>query len=678
MAELSIPGVSDKYKTNDYIQALMAKERIPLTREQDALTQYKDQQSAWRGINQKMTTLRESVKTLYSFDNPFNNKIASSSDENSITADAGRDAAYDSLKIDVLNPASSDRFLSDQIDKDATVPSGTYTYVVSNKTVSMNWNGGKITDFVSALNKRGDGVIKATLIGVDNNKQALLIESLKTGNENMLIFKDNALDYALEKNIIQKAQSDKIRFGLTDEELKQPPEASSQGEQDGLPPITKDSVKISQNGISVPPRSGFSIQVPPFSQDNASEQLEFSFSTADTPDITTQPVLPDAGSVEFSGIKIENAPSNTTLKTQNNPLTPVKDLLQFFIQTGDNSEQEIDTSKIATDQTGQKHITLPVQNYPDIKNIIVRNNNTGTTAFISDFALYNQKTANGYKPVHPISTATDATIKYEGITMSRPSNTIDDIVPHVTLHIHEKTAKTATIDIKPDKTSAKDALIKFVGNYNQVLAEMNILSENKPEIVSELDYLNKDEQDAANKRLGMFQGDFTLSNSKTSLQQITSANYRWKENAPLTMLSQIGISTRASNNNGSYAPSQFRGYLEIDEKKLDTNLDNNLDSIKNIFGYDSDGDLIIDSGIGYSLDKQLTAWVRSGGIITTKTNNISSKITTSESNIKKLQAQLDAKEAQLKEKYGQMEGTLNNLQSQSTTLNNYTNSGNKD
>mgnify|MGYP007070332226 FL=1 len=37
MAEISIPGVSDKYKTNDYIDALMQKERIPLTREQESL-----------------------------------------------------------------------------------------------------------------------------------------------------------------------------------------------------------------------------------------------------------------------------------------------------------------------------------------------------------------------------------------------------------------------------------------------------------------------------------------------------------------------------------------------------------------------------------------------------------------------------------------------------------------
>ena len=121
----------------------------------------------------------------------------------------------------------------------------------------------------------------------------------------------------------------------------------------------------------------------------------------------------------------------------------------------------------------------------------------------------------------------------------------------------------------------------------------------------------------------------------------------------------------------------MRGYLEIDEKKLDSALDENLDQIKNLFGYDADGDLIIDSGIAYALDKQLTSWVQTGGIIANKNSALATKITASETNIKKLESQLDGKEAQLRQKYGHMEGTLNSLNAQSNTINNYFNSGNK-
>ena len=96
----------------------------------------------------------------------------------------------------------------------------------------------------------------------------------------------------------------------------------------------------------------------------------------------------------------------------------------------------------------------------------------------------------GYGPKHPVSTADDAIIKYEGITITRSSNKIDDVVPEITLNIHDKTEKTATIAVKPDIEASKAAIIEFVGKYNQAVAELNILSQNKQEIIDELDYLS--------------------------------------------------------------------------------------------------------------------------------------------------------------------------------------------
>jgi flagellar hook-associated protein 2 len=267
-----------------------------------------------------------------------------------------------------------------------------------------------------------------------------------------------------------------------------------------------------------------------------------------------------------------------------------------------------------------------------------------------------------------VATASDAIIKYEGITITRGTNDIDDVVPDVTLHVHEKTEKTATITINPDRESAKNALITFVGQYNQVIAEMNVLTSNKPEIVTELDYLSESEQEKMMQKLGMFQGDFSLTNGKSQFQQIVSNNYNYGYDADITMLNQIGISTNASGRSTGYNASQLRGYLEIDEKKLDSQLETNLDQIKDLFGFDKDGDLIIDSGIGYLLDKQLEGWTKTGGIISTKNSTLKTRIDSSNTKITKLQTQLEKKEAELKSKYSTMESTLNNLESQKSTI----------
>lgn len=680
MAGISIPGVSDKYKTNDIVEGLMKVERVPLNREQEHLDSIKKQQEAWRTVNQKMSSLRDSVKSLYSFDNPFNNKLASSTDEYAITATATRDASYESFQIEVIQPASADRFLSDEIEKNQRIPSGNYVFKTGDKTISMNWKGGKIEDFVTSLNKRAKDVIKASLIGVNKGNKALLIESLKTGSDARLEFQDAALSLALDLNMIKKAESEHESFGTTLSEIKAP-QNLAQNEQLGLPFISSSYVQVTEQGILVPPRGGFTIDIPNAIAKDDGQTILFTVIAKEVSDITqaqnqksSEPLLPSAGSITFQNITIDNNQSSLDLPqspTPRIPLEKIKTDSVLFALFEDGTERELKISSDAFGQNGAE-IKLNVSEYPGIKSIVMRNSNTGVEYSISKLESFDAKANLGYAPVNPIDVAADAIIKYEGITITRPENKIEDVVPNVTLNLLQKTERPATIKIDPDVESAKDALINFVGRYNQTIAEINILSQNKPELISELDYLSTDERNAYTEKLGIFSGDFSLSNVKNSMQSIISSVYQETESSQITMLSQIGISTNATNYSG-YNPSKMRGYLEINEKVLDDALQNNLDSIKSLFGFDSDGDLIIDSGIGFNLDKQLTAYVQSGGILATKNSTLDRQVKASEQKIASLETQLARKEAELKSKYGQMESTLNSLENQSNSINNFNN-----
>src|SRR5574344_192363 len=280
-----IPGVTNKYKTNETIEALMAVERKPLDREKETLEKYKSQQSAWRDVNQKMTALRESVKTLYSFENPFNNKLAASTDENAITADATREAEYGSFKVDVINPAYADRFLSDDVDKNMSVPAGNYSFSVNGKTIQFNWKGGKLSEFVSGLNKRGGQTIKASLIGVSQNKQSLLIESLKTGVENRLVFQNDALTFAKNIGMIQPVKSNSTRSEEHTSEL-QSPDTMDVIEQRNMPSLSKEQVSTDGKTITIKPRGGVEIAIPDSVKNDPSQTVEFTFTQKDTTDIT--------------------------------------------------------------------------------------------------------------------------------------------------------------------------------------------------------------------------------------------------------------------------------------------------------------------------------------------------------------------------------------------------------
>ena len=335
----------------------------------------------------------------------------------------------------------------------------------------------------------------------------------------------------------------------------------------------------------------------------------------------------------------------------------------------DGSQKEISISDLK--EKKKKNINLSLKENKGIKAISLVNENTGKQYKITPISAYNENQNLGFSPNHAVSTADDAIIKYEGITITRPTNTIDDVIPEVTLNLHDKTEKTATIDIKPDTEASKNALIDFVGKYNQAVAKINILSQNKNDIIEELTYLSDDEKDKAREKLGLFTTDFSLTSIKSNMQNIVSTGYAFSNDAIITMLSQIGISTNASGFSGSYSQSRLRGYLEIDEKKLDSALENHLNDIKQMFGYDSDGDLIVDSGIAYALDKQIGAYTQTGGILALKTSNLDSRIKSSEQKISKLESQMDDKEASLRQKYSSMEGSLNSLESQQNAISNF-------
>ena len=668
MADITIPGVSDKYGTTNLIEQLMEVERVPLTREQERLDTYKAEQDAWRSVNKAMSSLRESVRNLYSFDNPFNTKLASSTEEDAITAAPSRNADIGSFKIKVEQIAEADRFMSGEIDNNYEVPEGTYTFKVNEKKISFNWKGGKVSDFVTSLNRRGNNTIKASLIGVSSTKKSLLIESLLTGKENALIFEDEAFSFAQNIDMIREKKGEEKILASTKSDLEQ------------LSGYALTSVRVENDLITVPPKSGFYVEIPRSIKDDKNQQIIFSVRLEGQEEATTQvekekfPILPSASMVQFKDAIVFNIESELgyTPETKVRKIDPVEDFSLVFLQT---ENEEIPLGKV--DETGlETEFKINLSDYADkIENIVVKNNNTGKTAYITFPKSSNPNVAKGFEPSNPISVAQDAKLKYEGITMYRSTNKIDDIVENVTLNLEAPTEKTATIKIEPDTETSKEAIIELVGYYNQLIAEINILTQNKPELISELDYLSSDEIEAFEEKLGMFSSDSTLTSSKSSLQRIMTNTYPI-EGSDIRLLSQIGISSNATGSTG-YDASKLRGYFEIEEDKLDEVLKNNINDVKNLFGYDSDGDLIVDTGIAYLMEKNLQAYVQTGGILANKTRTLDTKISNSEKTIDRLETQLATKEQEYKIKFGNMESTLSNLESQSDSITNFNNQQSK-
>ena len=661
MSDISIPGVKSKYDTQRLIDDLMKVERIPKTRAEERLKGIELQKTTWQDLNRRISSLRDSSRVLFSFQNAFNERIASSADESVITGTAGREALEETKSFTVKQTAAADRLMSDPMKEDAKVPKGSYVFTVGDTSVKLSFGGGSLKDFVDALNKKGGDSIRAQLVAVASGTRVLVIESLKTGAANRLEFSEAAEAFALSSGLVERSSS-------TRQDVSKQDVARFEKPLDPAKARSKDGV------LHVDPGAEAALRLPspvPSSALVLELQVELSDRPAgDSPENSPPPgpAIPPVGDMRYEGIRIEAAPSEAVLPEWTPPpIQPKRDDFKplFLI---DGSGRAIALPEVQPG-AGFKTLTIPLPAYLDsFAGIGVRNGNTGRDVRVQGVRVYDPTEVAGFRPKNPVETARDSILLMDGIEVRRPSNAIGDLVPGLALNLWNSSEKPVKLTVEPNRKAAKDALIELVGNYNRLMAELNILSRPDDKILDEITYLDEEEKKKYVERLGLFQGDSTLSQLRTTLQRTMMDAYPTSSGSNL--LASYGVSTD-SRRSGSYDASRLRGYIEIDESRLDKALKDNFRIIRDTMGYDTDGDLIIDSGAAFKLDGLAKAYVETGGIVQIRTRTIDEQITRQKRDIETLETQLVRKEDELKRKYGMMESALGQMERSSGAWENF-------
>ncbi|HTX72068.1 MAG TPA: flagellar filament capping protein FliD [Rectinemataceae bacterium] len=683
MSDISIPGVgTDKYGSDKLIEGLMKLERVPRDREADRLKTLQDQRAVWLDFNQRLSTLRGSAQDLFSFKNPFADRLAKSSNEDSLTATATREALEQTRTIVVKQVASADRFISSELPKDYRVPAGTYSFTVGGKSLDLRFSGGSLQEFADALTRKGGDLIRAEVIAVQPTTLSLVVESLKTGAVNKLGFAADALPLALDTHIVERVSSSRQDFDPSK------PAAWTTGIDSSLVKVAQAPAELGLNASaqilaivagSAPGEAKLALPTATKSG-GLTLELKYRLVPLSAPSAAVPPPGPSLksiGSATYEGITVNGAPSASALPDWSPPPLPprIEDKAMASLLTADGRAVPLPELQ---DGTGIQTLSVRLSDYlPDISAIAFRVRDTTRRLEIVSARVYDPSETGGYRPLKPISTAQDAVASVDGIDIQRPSNDISDAVPGVTLTLKAPSDKPVRLTVEPNRDAAKDAIIAMVGNYNRLMAQINILSSKDDRLISEITYFTDDEKKSAAEHLGELQGDPTLSLLRSSLQRIMMNSYPTAEGSALALLAQIGIATDASKPGGgkSYDVSKMRGYLEIDEDALKKALQDHFVGVKQLFGYDSQGSLIVDSGVAFSLDRLLKPYVETGGIISLKTGTLDQQITSTKKTIDDLDVQLAAKQQDLKEKYGQMEGALNQMQSTSNSLDNFAKNG---
>ncbi|MDR3124039.1 MAG: flagellar filament capping protein FliD [Treponema sp.] len=673
MSDIYVPGVKSRFDTDKLIEDLMKVERVPRNRVEKRVETLETEKSYWQEMGRRMTALRESARQLFSFQNPFNERMVVSQDASVIGAVATREAAEQKHQFTVKQLAAADRFISSPLDETYKVPNGTYSFSVGDDRISFAFRGGTLREFADALNRRGKEKLQASLIAVEPGTKSLLIESLLTGEKNHLGFYDDAETFAARIGMAERSNDTRVDFALS-EAAVQP----SRNSDPSLIALDNRVLTVAAGGRAF---ISSGVAIPP------SPDLAVSFETATAikrntltiPLPPSGPDIPAAGSASYGAITLENELSAAPLPPWNPPPMPER-VDDFAVLTFTYSDGTSTILPPIADSEDFRSYQFRLQDIARDKTVVAMelvNNNTHRDVSIRNIRVYDPNaTGGGFTARNAVSQAADAIIAMDGIEIKRPTNTIDDLIPGLTVIPRGVSDRPVSLEVRPDREAIKESVISLAGNYNRLMAELNVLTRNDERIIQELSYLTPEEQEEFRKKLGVFSGDSTLSQFKITLQRAATAPYPTADT--LLLLSQIGVGTdvRRSGASSGYDASRLRGYLEIDEKALDAALETRIPEIRQLFGFDSDGDLLVDSGVAFTLDSITRPYVETGGIVSLKTGAIDSRISQDQRRLETLDRQLAAKENTLRIQYGQMEGAFTRMERMGSSLDNFSQQAN--
>lgn len=186
--------------------------------------------------------------------------------------------------------------------------------------------------------------------------------------------------------------------------------------------------------------------------------------------------------------------------------------------------------------------------------LIIKSDDTGAeNAITISSGNASTLTSLGYDVANNhLQTATDATFTYNGVSVTRSSNTVDDLIVGVTITLNDVQASTesTTVSIKQDWTDVKEQLTTLVTAYNDLMTNLQKATT----------------YDSEAGTAGIFQGVSQLTNLSASIRkQLLSID---EDNRSLV---DYGISLNDS------------GSLEFDEDAFNTKIKDDPADIQDFF-----------------------------------------------------------------------------------------------
>jgi flagellar hook-associated protein 2 len=271
---------------------------------------------------------------------------------------------------------------------------------------------------------------------------------------------------------------------------------------------------------------------------------------------------------------------------------------------------------------------------------------TGKTGAAQNFSLTSDNRA-GSTPVVPVAgvsfatplqTATDASFKVNGLTVTRSSNTVNDVIDGVTLDLFANTTGAARLDLNRDTAGIKDNIKGLVTAYNDFEETLKILGDRSSEV-----------EDFG----GALAGESLLQSVRNQVRALVTNT----SNTP-------GTNIRAARDVG-LSLDRF-GKLNLDEAKLDAALQNNFNQVSTMFTAGTSNKSIYSpapAGLAGEAINSIEKMLLSTGLIDTQTKSAAAQIVKHKEELKILDERMEKLMNRYMSQFSVMESIVGNSNS---------------
>jgi flagellar hook-associated protein 2 len=253
-------------------------------------------------------------------------------------------------------------------------------------------------------------------------------------------------------------------------------------------------------------------------------------------------------------------------------------------------------------------------------------------------------TGLNFSGTHPADqAATDARVKVNGITYTRNSNTLSDVISGVTLDLKGTTSGSASLSLTRDTTAIKEKFANLVTVFNDAMSMLGVVTDPKSTVETYGATLVGDStvRSVRNQVRSLVQG--------TSTTPGTSVGAMW----------QLGIKVDQT------------GVMSLDETKLDTALASNFDDVVKMMTGNTNGLSAYSrqpAGFAGEAVRKLTKLISPTGPIVSNSQNAETQNTKYKEQLAKLDIRMTSLLSRYTKQFAAMDSLVGSVNSQKSSL----------